>query len=264
MKIRTCSAIPVLLCLWLFLLGSSLIAPVAAVAADAMPDLLLEDEYDNDYDDWQDADIISDPLEPWNRAVFVFNDKLYFWMLKPVKNVYAEALPHDIRGCIDNFVNNLSSPIVLINTLLQGRFSDAWTVISRFGINTVLGVYGFGDPAASEFAMHPPSADFGQTLGRYGAGTGIYLYWPIFGPSNVRDTLGRVADFAANPVNYVGLNSDEALGYSGTALVNRMSVSPDVYEETIKYSLDPYVAIRQGYYEYRNARIRGGGTEENQ
>ena len=263
MRIRSCSAIPVLLCLWGFLLVSSLFAP-AAVAAAATPDLLLEDEYGYDYADGQGADEIADPLEPWNRVVFVFNDKLYFWVLKPVKNVYAEALPYDIRGCIGNFVNNLASPIVLVNTLLQGRFSDAWTVVSRFGINTVLGVYGFGDPATSEFAMPPPAADFGQTLGSYGAGAGIYFYWPVFGPSNVRDTVGRVADYAANPVNYLGLNSDEALGYSGTAFINRMSIAPDVYEETIKYSLDPYVAIRQAYHEYRNARIQRGGTEGNE
>jgi phospholipid-binding lipoprotein MlaA len=96
-------------------------------------------------------------------------------------------------------------------------------------------------------------------------GAGIYLYWPLFGPSNVRDTIGRVGDYAANPLNYVGLNSDERLGYSGTAFVNRMSVEPDVYADTKKYSLDPYVAIRQAYSDYRNARIsRGGGSEGNE
>jgi len=77
-------------------------------------------------------------------------------VLNPVKNVYAEALPRDVRGCIGNFVSNLASPVVLVNALLQGRFDDAWTVVSRFGINTVLGVYGFGDPAASEFAIIGP------------------------------------------------------------------------------------------------------------
>lgn len=262
MKIRTLYVIPGVLCLWFFVLGLSPIDPIAAVAANATPDLLADDDYNNN--DGQDAEGVADPLEPWNRAVFVFNDKLYVWVLNPVKNVYSKALPRDVRGCIDNFVNNLASPIVLVNALLQGRFDDAWTVVERFGINTVLGVYGFGDPAASEFAMAPPSADFGQTLGRYRMGAGIYLYWPLFGPSNVRDTVGRVADYAVNPVNYVGLNSDEALGYSGTAFVNRMSVVPDAYADTKKYSLDPYVAIRQAYSDYRNARIRGGGTEGNQ
>jgi phospholipid-binding lipoprotein MlaA len=263
MRLRTLYAVPALLCLWGFVLGPSPVAPTAAMAANATPDLLADDDYDNGDD--QDGGGLADPLEPWNRAVFVFNDKLYIWVLNPVKNVYAEALPRDVRGCIGNFVSNLASPVVLVNALLQGRFDDAWTVVSRFGINTVLGVYGFGDPAASEFAMHPPSADFGQTLGRYRMGAGIYLYWPLFGPSNVRDTIGRVGDYAANPLNYVGLNSDERLGYSGTAFVNRMSVEPDVYADTKKYSLDPYVAIRQAYSDYRNARIsRGGGSEGNE
>ena len=110
---------------------------------------------------------IADPLEPINRVVFVFNDKLYFWVLKPVKTGYSAILPKDIRVCLGNFASNLATPVSLINSLFQGRWEDAGITFKRFGINTVLGVYGFADSAASEFGLTPRSADFGQTLGVY-------------------------------------------------------------------------------------------------
>lgn len=230
-------------------------APETAAVSPRIPDLLAEEEFDEEGE--AAAEEIFDPLEPWNRGVYVFNDKLYVWVLNPVRDVYKAALPQDIRGCIGNFVSNLSAPVVLVNTLLQGRFGDAWTVVSRFGINTVLGVYGFGDPAASEFDMSSPSADFGQTLGRWGVGGGLYLYWPLFGPANVRDTFGLAADNMAHPVNYMGLDSAEQLGYTSGTFINRLTLVPDIQEEIKTYSLDPYIATRQAYYDYRNGKING-------
>ncbi|KAB2889127.1 MAG: VacJ family lipoprotein [Desulfobulbaceae bacterium] len=254
------------LCVFACMISASLLAlatpsllPAAtetAAVSPRIPDLLAEEEYDEEGEAVAEEEIF-DPLEPWNRGVYVFNDKLYVWVLNPVRDVYKAAVPQDIRGCIGNFVSNLSAPVVLVNTLLQGRFADAWTVMSRFGINTVLGVYGFGDPAASEFDMAPPSADFGQTLGRWGAVGGPYLYWPLFGPANVRDTVGLVADNMAHPVNFMELNSSELLGYTSGTFINRLTLVPDIQEEIKTYSLDPYVATRQAYYDYRNSRING-------
>ena len=89
----------------------------------------------------------------------------------------------------------------------------------------------------------------------------IYLYWPLFGPSNIRDSIGLVADTVSHPVNYSGLNWAERIGYSGTSYINRLSLHPDEYEEMKKYSVDPYVAVRQAYHEYRNAHIKGKEKE---
>lgn len=243
---------------FLLVAGSPRLLP-AQPSVDAGPRVpdLLADEAGGEDGEAADEEIF-DPLEPLNRGIFAFNDTLYVWVLNPVRDVYKAALPQDIRGCIGNFVSNLSAPVVLINTLLQGRFEDAWTVVSRFGINTVLGVYGFGDPAASEFAMAAPSADFGQTLGRWGVDDGMYLYWPVFGPANIRDSIGLVADNMAHPVNFMSLNSDELLAYTSGTFINRLTLVPDIQEEIKRYSLDPYVATREAYYDYRNARIRAG------
>lgn len=232
----------------------------ANTTAGAQPDL-LSDELSDD-DEGSDKGI-ADPLEPMNRVVFAFNDKLYFWVLKPVKTGYAAVVPKDIRVCLGNFVNNLATPVVLINTLLQGRWEDAGVVLSRFGVNTILGVYGFADPAASEFGLTTRSADFGQTLGIYGAGEGVYLCWPLFGPSNIRDSIGLVADNLAQPINYLDLNSTQRLNYAGGSYLNRLSLGSDAYEEMKKYSLDPYVSTREAYHEYRNARIEGNRQNQN-
>lgn len=198
---------------------------------------------------------IYDPLEPVNRVFFTFNDKLYFWVLKPVKQGYTAVVPYDFRFVIGNFFDNLSSPIDFVNTLLQGRFRDAGVVLSRFVINTTIGVFGFGDVAAEAFDLQPKSGDFGQTLGVYGIGEGIYLNWPVFGPSNIRDSVGMFTDMQLHPINYVGFSSNEKLATRSGETVNTISIEPDTYEELTRIAVDPYVAVRQAYIDYRRNLI---------
>jgi len=142
-----------------------------------------------------------------------------------------------------------------LNNLLQGRFEDAWVVLERFLINTTLGVYGFGDAATTAFDIHPRPADFGQTLGVYGFGAGIYFFWPVIGPSNIRDSLGAVADLSVHPTNFLDWEISERAGYYMGNKINSMSLNPSVYEDVKKFSLDPYVATRQAYSEYRHDQI---------
>lgn len=194
---------------------------------------------------------VNDPLEPVNRVFFVFNDKLYFWVLKPVKKGYSAVVPADFRMVIGNFFNNLAAPVDFANTLLQGRFNDAGVVVGRFLINSTIGVFGFGDIAAEEFDLAPQRGDFGETLGVYGIGEGVYLCWPFLGPSNIRDSVGLLADMQLHPYAYTGLSGEERLAARGEEFVNRLSITPDSYEEIKKISLDPYVATRQAYVDYR-------------
>jgi len=94
---------------------------------------------------------VKDPLEPFNRAVFTFNDKAFTWVLEPVATGYSKVLPADIRGCVGNFFYNLGEPVRSVNCLLQGRFRESGLVVSRFFINTIGGVFGLADPASREF-----------------------------------------------------------------------------------------------------------------
>jgi phospholipid-binding lipoprotein MlaA len=249
------------------LLGSVLLFPSTLLADDGlaggenfsivneMPDLL-----DDAYDDVEEYDSVSeqvyDPLEPLNRVTFEFNDKLYFWVFKPVKTGYSYVVPEDFRLVIGNFFYNLRAPVRLVNNVLQGKFEDAGIVFSRFMINSTIGVFGFGDAAAEAFDMMPREADFGQTLGVYGLGDGLYICWPVFGPSNVRDSIGLAVDFYIHPLTYIDIDTATTLGTFGTDYVNRLSITPDVYEEMKRISLDPYIATRQAYIDYRQNIIK--------
>lgn len=232
--------------------------------AEEQPDL-LSDEFDDfslDDDYLAEEDLIYDPLEPLNRVFFQFNDKLYFWVLKPVKTGYSWIIPEELRKCIGNFFNNLAAPIRLINNLLQGRFKDAGVVVARFFINSTIGVYGFADVALEEFNLEPRLADFGQTLGFYGIGEGIYICWPFLGPSNIRDSFGLAGDTLTNPAFHVDMSTNESVMYYGTNRVNFLSLTPDVYEDMKKYSLDPYIATRQSYMDFRRNVVKKAKKEK--
>ncbi|HID02045.1 MAG TPA: VacJ family lipoprotein [Desulfobacterales bacterium] len=236
--------------------GSSAIntATVVDAKGDEM-DMLLSDDFFDD-DDSVSQNLYYDPLEPVNRIFFEFNDKLYYWLLNPVSNAYSSVVPLDIRYSIGNFVNNLSAPIRLVNNLLQWKVSDAGVVFSRFLINSTIGVFGFGDPAWVEFDLEPRPEDFGQTLGFWGVGEGLYLCLPILGPSNVRDTVGFAADAYTHPMVYFVDDIWFSAGYYSVSRVNLLSLNPDVYEDLKKYSLDPYVSMRQVYLDYRRTKIK--------
>jgi phospholipid-binding lipoprotein MlaA len=214
---------------------------------------LLNDENRDDSKSPQDS--IYDPLEPMNRVFFEINDKLYFWVLKPIYTGYAAVVSPDIRQSFGNFFDNISSPVSFLNNLLQGRIEDAWVVLERFLINTTLGVFGFGDAATTGFNIYPRPADFGQTLGVYGFGEGIYFFWPVIGPSNIRDSIGFAADTSVHPTNFLDWGVAERTGYYMGNKINSMSLSAGVYEDLKKFSLDPYVATRQAYSEHRQDQI---------
>jgi len=220
------------------------------------PVLVLGDPiFEDDFSFNKPAFVVNDPLEPMNRLFFQFNDKLYFWVMKPVSKGYAAVIPTDIRLCFGNFFTNLAAPIRFVNNLLQGQIGDAGVVLSRFMINSTLGILGLGDPAFRDFDFEPREADFGQTLGKWGAGPGIYFCWPGLGPSTLRDTFGFVGDAYLHPVPYITQDWVKDIGYMAVDRINTLSVSPYVYDELIRMSLDPYVASRQAYYEYRRSII---------
>ncbi len=205
--------------------------------------------------------VVSDPLEPLNRAFFQFNDKLYFWVLKPVSKGYAWAVPQPARRCVKNFFSNLTTPVRLVNCTLQAEFTDAWVEIERFAINTTVGVAGLGDPARTRWNMEKRNEDLGQTLGRYGFGTSIYINWPILGPSNVRDTVGYAGDLFLDPVTYLVPTFEYNVGLKAYETVNGTSLRVGDYEDFKKAAIDPYVSLRDAYYQYRRNQINNGAGQ---
>jgi phospholipid-binding lipoprotein MlaA len=219
----------------------------------------LSDEFYEDVDGGTD---INDPLEPLNRAVFDFNDKMYFWVMEPVASVYSHVVPLDLRGCIHNFFWNLTEPVRFLNTLLQGRFADAGSVLLRFTINSTLGVYGLGDPAGREFNLSQVEATLGGTFARWGVGDGFYLVVPLHGPSTLRDFTGTIIDGFGMTPYYTWTDDLYVMGavYAGKE-TNNLSMHLGEYEELKDVLFDPYVSFRNGYLQLRREKREFQGAD---
>lgn len=238
-------------------------SPVEAVAADASSSAAaVSDEDFEDYDD-EDAADISDPLEGWNRFWFDFNDVLLLKVIKPVYTGYTTITPRPVRTGISNVFHNIQTPIRLGNCILQGRFGEAWVELGRFIVNTTAGFGGVFDVAKQSKPRIPVDgrdADFGQTLGVWGVGEGIYLVWPVVGPSTVRNTFGMVGDWAASPLFWTAepigpLNMEMALAASLGFRFNDLGPVIDTYETLTKSAVEPYIAARDAYIKYRRAMV---------
>lgn len=198
---------------------------------------------------------VADPLEPVNRAIFVVNDRAYFWVMKPVAQGYRAVVPQGVRVSVRNFFSNLGTPIRLANNLLQGKPKGAGTELLRFVINSTIGIAGLFDPAKTGFHIEKRNEDLGQTLGRYGLGQGFYVVLPILGPSTARDTVGLAGDLFADPLTYIG-DPWAATGVRVFKSENEVSLSIGDYEDLKESSLDPYVAVRDAYVQNRAKKVR--------
>ena len=204
-----------------------------------------------------------DPMEPMNRFFFRVNDKLYFWAFKPVARGYSAVVPKDVRRCIGDFFHNLLTPVRLINCLLQGKGRGAGMELSRFVINSTLGIVGLADPAQDKFDLPAQDEDLGQTLGYYGLGDKLYICWPFFGPSNARDTVGAIGDIFFSPLGYLSyVDSTTGFYVQGGQRVNQTSLKIGEYEQFLEASFDPYVAMREAYQQNRRAKIEDRGQEK--
>ena len=227
---------------------------------EQMPsDSEMEDTSDEDFfeEEFEEEELqVADPLSPWNRAMFHFNDKLYFWALKPLARGYKAIAPDFIRTGVKNFFRNITTPIRLVNCILQAKGNAAAVELSRFVVNTTIGVLGFGSPADKYPRLIPPdSEDLGQTLGNYGLGNGFYLVWPILGPSTLRDSIGRAGDFFLDPVSYVE-PTEASIGIRAFDTVNNTSFRIGDYESLKKSAIDPYTALRDIYLQIRKNKIK--------
>lgn len=194
--------------------------------------------------------VVRDPLEPVNRAIFVFNDKAYFWVMKPVAQGYGAVVPEQARVCVRNVFSNLAMPIRLVNHLLQGKLRNTGTELLRFTINSTLGFAGLFDVAKKDFHIERRDEDLGRTLGSYGLGHGVYIVLPLLGPSSLRDAAGLAGDSFLDPVNYVD-GAWTVLAIKAYKTENEVSLRIGDYEDLKKASVDPYAALRDAYLQHR-------------
>jgi len=191
-----------------------------------------------------------DSLEPMNRFFFKVNDRLYFWLLKPVSKGLATVVPKPCREALDRAFLNAKFPIRFVNNLLQGKLKGAGYETGRLVVNTTVGFGGLFDPAARlKLNRHP--ADFDQTLAKYKIPTGSYLCWPVIGPSSVRGTVGEIGDTLLTPWTYLGFYHAISYGLPPTQKINTTSLHLGEYEDLKKSTFDPYIAVRSAYFDSR-------------
>lgn len=199
---------------------------------------------------------VADPLEKLNRGIFWFNDKVYFFVLKPVARA-IRVVPEPVRTSVGNAFHNLAAPIRFANATFQLKFRDAGIELGRFVINSTIGILGLFDPAGHYFGLKSKDEDFGQTLGHYGVGQGAYIVLPFLGPSSLRDAAGTFTDAFFDPVYYLtDKQTQEIIVVKATDAVNTLSLDKDSYEAIKREALDPYVVIRSAYAQHRIAKVQ--------
>lgn len=206
----------------------------------------------------EEAVPMADPLRPWNRAIYQFNDKLYFWVLKPVTLGYTYIAPEPVRMTLNSFVDNLRAPGRFVNNLLQLKMKAAGNEFIRFVFNSTAGLGGLADAARDLLHIRKSPADFGQTLGYYGIGHGFYLVWPLLGPSSARDSVGYLGDRVLYPLSFLSF-TDISFGMSSAIFVietvNETSFRIGDYEAFKEAAIDPYVSLRNAYFQNRKKAV---------
>ena len=210
-----------------------------------------------------------DPLEPYNRVMFKLNSYSYDYIFNPINSGYTTITPSFFRDGVTNFFDNTFEFPRTGNSLLQGDFFSAGKHVLRFTLNTIFGVFGLVD-VAQNMDLPAQTNTFGMTLARWGYTKSAYFVIPFLGPSTIRDTIGMVPDYFMDPINlnaYFASNPiiKPKVGYAVTGLyvINANSVFLPKYYTMTEYAIDPYVATRNAYLQYTNARIKRMSNEKN-
>jgi len=195
----------------------------------------------------------TDPLCGYNRAMFAFNEGFDKILLRPVTSGYRYVMPEEGRHMVSNFLDNLYTPVIFANSVLQGDPQNSFASLWRFILNSTLGGAGLFD-FASASGLHNRPADFGETLAMYGVDSGPYVVLPILGPSNIRDGVGRLTDAFLTPTNY----ASNSVSYSiwGATAIDIRSRNMSLIDSIYKDSLDPYSTMKSLYEQKRAADIR--------
>jgi len=201
----------------------------------------------------------SDPLEGFNRTVDGFNQVVDKAVVKPLAQGYDKVTPPEVKTVIGNFFSNLDDISVAFNNLLQGKPKAAGSDITRFALNTTVGIVGLAD-VATELGFQKNDEDFGQTLGVWGMGSGPYLVLPLLGPSTLRDAPARFVDAPLDPLYH----HDNVRVRNSLLVVNvvntraRLLPATDLVE---RVALDQYAFVRDAYLKRRASLIRDGAPD---
>ncbi|MBU3605917.1 MULTISPECIES: VacJ family lipoprotein [unclassified Polynucleobacter] len=202
-----------------------------------------------------------DPWEPFNRSVFEFNEGLDAYLLKPVVAGYRFVLPEFVREGIYNFFSNYNDIYTALFNLLQGKPDYAFSDLMRVVVNTTFGLGGLID-MATPGGLEKHKEDWGQTLGVWGVPAGPYVVLPFFGPSNVRDTFGTVADLESDYLFSIMPNVALRNSITGLRVVNARNTYYEAGDLLDGAAIDKYSFMRDAYIQRREYQINEGRDDE--
>lgn len=198
---------------------------------------------------------VHDPYERTNRKIHAFNLGLDSAVVRPTSKVYGFVLPKPIRRGVSNLANYLDTPRFILNDIAQGNIDDAGHNFARFALNTVFGL-GVLDVASSA-GVETRRTGFGETLHSWGAREGAYVELPAFGPSNERDAVGQIVDFASNPISAVANSVDAWMTISANVMdrVGQRYEFGDTIDSLLYESADSYAQSRNLYLQNRRFEL---------
>lgn len=205
----------------------------------------------------------ADPWEKTNRRIHNFNKGLDRWVVRPAAVSYRFVVPRPVRSAVSNAYGNYGEPASFTNSILQGKFAQAFRTLDRFILNTTLGIGGISD-VATELGRPREPEDFGQTLARWGVKSGPYLVLPLFGPSTLRDGLMTPVDFFVDPADFtrnawLHPGWDVRLSMTGGRIINfRNTLIETGADKLLAESLDDYALARSAYLQRRRLQLFDG------
>lgn len=196
----------------------------------------------------KDASAVDDPLESINRITSGFNSVIRGIIIDPLVDGYQAVTPDPIQKAVSNAVSNLSEPLTIGSSLLQGDTDNASVATQRFLINTTIGLGGMQDPA-TDMGLEQRQEDLGQAFATSGMAPGPHIVLPIIGPSNFRDAAGDILTSVVSPLPLAAKAASSGVNYSNN--------QEDIQSLT-SGALDPYVVERDSYEQNRIYEVYNG------
>jgi phospholipid-binding lipoprotein MlaA len=208
------------------------------------------------------ASVVADPLKYFNWGMYYINDGLHTVIVNPVQVVISYILPRFLRRGINNAVNNIVTPISMVNNLFQFKFKNSGTETLRFVSNSTIGLLGLIEVAEPLFGLEPKSEDFGQTFGYWGIHEGFYLNLPLLGATTLRDFPGALVTDSYDAIETHRGKEIGPMRYSkgwfGTSFISG-SLMLGQYEKAKSLAkekdIPPYIFLRDAWVQQRHLKV---------
>ena len=193
---------------------------------------------------------VADPYESFNRKMYEFNESVDHYVA-PIANSYKAVTPNFLQTGVFNFFNNLKNFNVVINDVLQAKFSQSASDMGRLTMNSTAGLGGFID-VAKHVGLEQNDEDFDQTLAVWGVPKGSYLVMPLIGPMTMRSCPASAFDAATNPASYASIPANyisAPVQFMGA--LNARANAEGALKFINEAAMDKYVFTRESFLQWR-------------